>query len=50
MKYATGGVVAAKTGLNNAPGIVWAISEFFFFLFEYYLMFIACVYCNLRHT
>ena len=30
MKYATGGEVAVKTGPNNAPGIVWAISEFFF--------------------
>ena len=35
MKYATGGAVAVKMGLNNAPGIVWAISEFFFFFFEY---------------
>ena len=33
MKYVTGGAVVAKMGLNNAPGIVWAISEFFFSFF-----------------
>ena len=29
MKYMMGGAAVTKTGLNNASGIVWAISEFF---------------------
>ena len=33
MKYATGGAAATKMGPNNASGIVWAISEFFFLFY-----------------
>ena len=32
MKYAMRGAAATKTGPNNTSGVVWAISEFFFFL------------------
>ena len=37
MKYAMRGAVATKTGPNKASGIVWAISEFFFFSFFIFL-------------
>ena len=33
MKYMMGGAAAMKTGPNNTSGIVWAISELFFFSF-----------------
>ena len=37
MKYATGGAVVMKPGPNNTSGIVWAISEFFFFFSSFFL-------------
>ena len=33
MKPMTGGAAATKMGPNNAKCVVWAISEFFFFIF-----------------
>ena len=33
MKYTMGGAVVMKPGPNNTSGVVWAISEFLFFIF-----------------
>ena len=54
MKYTMRGAVATKTGQNNTSGIVWAISDFSFFIFlkptDVYSIYIMVVYetCNRR--
>ena len=54
MTYTTRRAVVMKTGKNNAFGIIWAISEFFFISSFYFWIltnvYTIYIYCNLQCT